>query len=178
MLTAKATVKDKIKGLEIGADAYITKPFEPDELNARIRNLLEQRKRIHEHFAKHGVLELQGEKITPVDLRFVQKAVEVIREHMSDATFGVEAFAENMCASRSLLLKKLETLTGLAPSELIRKTRLKRGAELLAAHAGNIAQVALQVGFSNPAYFSECFRKEFGLTPSQYNHTAQNPPAG
>jgi signal transduction histidine kinase/DNA-binding NarL/FixJ family response regulator len=178
MLTAKATTKDKISGLEIGADAYITKPFEPDELEARIRNLLEQRKRIHEYFRKHGLFELQEQKITPVDQRFVQKAAEVIREHMSDPAFGVEAFAEDMCASRSLLLKKVEALTGESPSQLIRKARLKRAAELLAAHAGNIAQVALEVGFSNPAYFSECFRKEFGLTPSQYHHTVQNPPAG
>ena len=106
MLTAKATIHDKIDGLETGADDYIMKPFEADELKARIKNLLEQRKRLHEHFRKQGLIDIEDKNITSVDKQFLQKAVSIINEHISDTLFGVEVLAEDMAVSRSLLLKK------------------------------------------------------------------------
>ena len=170
LLTAKASSRDKIEGLETGADDYIMKPFEPEELKARIANLIEQRKRLHEHFRKHGLFEIEDAKITPVDQKFLQNAVEVIARHISDAAFGVETLAAEMAVSRSVLLKKIEALVGEPPSELIKRTRLERAAKLIEGRFGNISEVSLEVGFSNPSYFAECFKKQYGSSPSQYRH--------
>lgn len=168
MLTAKATMHDKINGLETGADDYIMKPFEADELKARIKNLLDQRKRLHEHFRKQGLIDIADKNITSVDKQFLQKTVSIINEHISDTLFGVEVLAEDMAVSRSLLLKKVEALIGESPNELIRRIRLEKAANLLKHNSGNISEIALEVGFSNPSYFAEAFKKQFGIEPSQY----------
>ena len=170
MLTAKATMNDKINGLEIGADDYIMKPFEAAELKARIRNLLEQRKRLHQHFRKYGLIEIEEKHITPVDQKFLQKALSIINEHISDTSFGVEKLADKMAVSRSLLFKKIDALVGEKPVELIRRTRLNKAAKLIESNSGNISEIALEVGFSNPSYFTECFKEQFGVAPSKYNH--------
>ena len=94
LLTAKATIKDKIEGLETGADAYIMKPFEAAELKARIKNLLEQRERLHRHFQEHGLFEIDEQKVTSLDQKFLQRAMEVIKDHISDPDFSIDKFAE------------------------------------------------------------------------------------
>jgi DNA-binding response OmpR family regulator len=174
LLTAKASGGDKIEGLETGADDYIMKPFEPEELKARIKNLIEQRKRIHEHFKKQGIFELEQSKITSVDKKFLQKAFEIINHKISDTSFSVEVFAEQLTVSKSLLHKKIVSLTGEPPGELIRRIRLKKAADLIEQKFGNISEIALEVGFNNPAYFSECFKKQFGVSPSQYQQKSAN----
>ena len=175
LLTAKASSQDKVEGFDTGADDYIMKPFDPEELRARIRNLIEQRKRIHEHFRKHGLFEIQEEHITPVDQQFLQNTAAIITEHLADTSFGVESLAAGMAVSRSLLLKKLIALTGEPPNELIRRTRLNKAAQLIERKSGNISEIALEVGFSNPSYFAECFKKQFGFAPSQYHRTIAGP---
>jgi signal transduction histidine kinase/ligand-binding sensor domain-containing protein/CheY-like chemotaxis protein len=172
LLTAKASSQDKIEGFETGADDYIMKPFEPAELQARLRNLLDQRTRLHEYFKRHGLFELQEQKITPVDQKFLQNTAAAITEHISDPVFGVESLAAGLAVSRSLLLKKLEALTGETPSELIKRTRLNEAAKLIEKEFGNITEIAFEVGFNNPSYFAECFRKQFGCPPSRYNRTS------
>ncbi len=174
MLTAKATMEDKINGLEIGADDYIMKPFEAEELKARIRNLLDQRKRLHEHFRKYGLVELEEKNITSLDKQFLQKVIAIINDHISDTDFGVEKLAEDMFVSRSLLLKKIEALIGETPNELIRGIRLNKAAKLIENNRGNISEIALEVGFSNPSYFAECFKKHFGVAPTQYHRKSNN----
>lgn len=168
LLTAKATMKDKISGFEIGADEYIMKPFDASELIARIHNILEQKERIHKYFQKSGLFDLEEKSISNLDNKFLQKTFEVINDNISDNLFGVEALAENLAVSRSLLFKKLSSLTGEAPVEIIKRIRLNRAAVLLKIKSGNISEIALEVGYNNPSYFSECFRKQFGVAPSHY----------
>jgi signal transduction histidine kinase/ligand-binding sensor domain-containing protein/DNA-binding NarL/FixJ family response regulator len=174
ILTAKAAKPDKIQGYDIGADEYIMKPFEPDELRARIKNLIEQRKRLHEHFQKKGILDIDQSKITSFDKKFLQKAFDIIMLKISDSTFTVVAFADNLAVSRSLLHKKIVALTGEAPRDLIRRIRLRKSAELIEKKFGNLSEIALEVGFDNPAYFSEAFKKQFGVSPSQYQQKNTN----
>jgi CheY-like chemotaxis protein len=177
LLTAKAASQDKIKGFQTGADDYIMKPFEQAELRARLRNLLEQRMRLHEHFRKHGLFEIEVQKITPVDQKFLQNALSIITERMAEPGFGVETLAERMAVSHSLLLKKVEALTGEPPVDLIKRTRLNKAAKLIEGGFGNAFQVALEVGFSSPSYFTKCFRKQFGVNPSDYRPSAVRPQA-
>ena len=169
LLTAKAAKEDKLTGYETGADEYLMKPFEPDELRARIKNLIEQRKRLHQHFQKEGPFELNQTKITPVDKKFLQQAYSIISQNLSNESFGVEVFAEKLFVSKSLLHKKFVSLTGETPVEFIRRVRLKRAAKLIENKFGNLSEIALEVGFNNPSYFAECFKKQFGVPPSQYN---------
>jgi signal transduction histidine kinase/DNA-binding response OmpR family regulator len=172
LLTAKASVKDKIEGFETGADDYIMKPFDPEELTARIKNLVEQRERIHEHFRRHGLFEIEKEKITPADQKFLQNTVSIITTRMSDAAFGVDSLAAEIGVSRSVLLKKIEALVGEPPSELIKMIRLNKAARFIEGKFGNMSEIALEVGFNNPSYFAECFKHQFGCSPSQYRRNS------
>jgi DNA-binding response OmpR family regulator len=168
MLTAKATDREKIEGYETGADDYIIKPFNEQVLRARVKNLIEQRKKLKERFAKDGLFSLDDKNLTSVDKTFLKKIIQIVNNHISDTSFGVDTFASEIALSRVTLHKKLVSLIGEPPSELIKRIRLSKAAKLLQGNQENISEIALDVGFSNPAYFSECFRKQFGITPSQY----------
>ncbi len=173
LLTAKATLNDKITGLETGADDYIMKPFEISEVIARIKNLLDQRKRIQEHFKNNGLFEhansADEDNISSVDQKFLRKTFEIINRHIPDSNFSVEMLAEKLAVHRTLLYKKLIALTGEPPVELIRRVRLNKAAKLIELKSGNISEIAFEVGFNNPSYFTECFRKQFGINPLQYH---------
>ena len=170
LLTAKATIEDKIKGFETGADDYIMKPFEAEELKSRIKNLLEQRERLHKHFQEHGIFELDEMRVMPNDKKFIQNALLIIKEHISNSSFSVEEFAEEMNISRSLLHKKLSSLIGESPGELIKRIRLKKAAKLIEQNSSSITEISFEVGFNNPSYFTECFKKQFGVSPSQFHN--------
>ncbi len=168
LLTAKAGLKDKIDGLETGADDYIVKPFEADELKARIKNLIKQRERIHEYFKKHGLIETSEKMVLPANQKFLQKTLEIINEHIADPGFNIETFAGCLAISRSLLHKKLNSLIGEPPGELIKRIRLNKAAKLIELECGNITEIAFLVGFNDASYFTACFKKQFGVSPSRY----------
>ncbi|MCB0742790.1 MAG: response regulator [Ignavibacteriae bacterium] len=168
MLTAKATLEDKISGFDIGADEYIMKPFEIEELKSRINNLLQQRKRLHEHYKKHQLFDIVDQKISSIDQKFISKVLELIKNNISNSEFTIELLAENLAVSRSLLNKKLSALVGHAPGELIKRIRLNKAADLLKHKSGNVTEISFEVGFNNSSYFTECFKKQFGVSPTQF----------
>ena len=174
LLTAKATSKDKIEGYEVGADDYIMKPFDANVLKVRVKNLIEQRKKLREHFRKEGLFNLESEHLNTVDRSFLQRVNNIISKNLSDASFGVEAFANEIALSRVTLHKKLVALVDESPGELIKRIRLNKAAKHIEHRTGNLSEIALEVGFNNPGHFSEAFKKQFGVTPSQYRHNFTN----
>ena len=168
LLTARAAAEDRIGGLETGADDYIIKPFNARELQVRVRNLIEQRRKLRERYRKEGILQPQEIAVTSTDQRFLQKALEIVEQHLSDEQFQVDKFGKEIGMSRALLYRKLRALTDCSPSEFIRSLRLNHAAQLLAQHSGNVTEIAFQVGFNNLSYFARCFRLQFGVPPSLY----------
>ncbi len=168
LLTARASGKDKYEGLETGADDYLTKPFEATELLIRIKNLIESRRKLREHYSREIILQPASIAITPVDEKFLKRAMQIIESHISDQSFGVEVFSREVAMSRMQLFRKLKALTNYSPGDFIRVMRLKRAAELLSHGAGTIAEVAFMVGYNEPSYFTKSFQKEFGKTPSEF----------
>jgi signal transduction histidine kinase/DNA-binding response OmpR family regulator/ligand-binding sensor domain-containing protein len=167
LLTAKSTGESKMEGLETGADDYLIKPFDSNELKIRIKNLIEQRRKLQERFRQEITLEPQQIAIKSADAKFLQKVTIEIEKHM-ETEFGVMELSNEVGMSRSQLFRKLKALINQTPLEFIRTVKIKHAARLLEQHAGNISEIAYQVGFSNPAYFAECFRKVFGTSPKQY----------
>jgi signal transduction histidine kinase/DNA-binding response OmpR family regulator len=168
MLTAKSSLEEKLEGLETGADDYLSKPFHMKELKIRIANLIEQRKKLRERFSKEITLEPCEIAITSLDEAFLNRAINTIENNLNDEEFDTSKFQKAMNMSHSTLFRKLQALTNLSPSGFIRNIRLKRAAQLLREHYGNITEVSYEVGFSNPSYFSKCFKSLFGTSPADY----------
>ncbi len=168
LLTAWASVGDKIAGLETGADDYLAKPFDPRELVARIGNLIEQRKKLRERFSRQEVLEPRDLAVTPVDAKFLDRLASLVDENIADINFGVEILSSEMGMSRIQMYRKTRALTDQTVNEFIQTMRLKRAANLLKMRGGNVAEIAYSVGFDNPSYFAKCFRVLYGKSPSEY----------
>ena len=168
LLTARADMDSKLKGLETGADDYMSKPFGMEELQVRVRNLLESRKKLRERFSRQITLHPTELLVTTLDEQFLQKALAVTEANLANVSFDVELFSREMGLSRTQLHRKLTALTEQSPNVFIRAIRLRRAASLLKQNQGNVADVAYQVGFSSPNYFTKCFRDEYGQTPTEY----------
>lgn len=168
LLTARASHENKIEGLETGADAYLIKPFDSKELFVRIKNLIEQKRKLREYFKKQGAFDLVDAKVTSVDKKFLDKVDEIINSHISDSNFSVDLFADEIGMSRSQLHRKLVSLIGESPGDLIRRIRLTKAAMLIEQNFGNISEIALEVGFNNPANFAQSFKKQFSVSPTEY----------
>ena len=168
LLTARSTIESKLAGLELGADEYITKPFNIKEVQVRVRNLLEQRKNLRKSFSREVTVQPKNISITSVDERFLNHALEIMEAHLSDEQFSVERFADEMGMSRKNLLRKIKALTDQSVNEFIRNFRLQRAAQLIMANAATISEIAYKVGFNNLSYFSKCFKELFGAAPNEY----------
>ncbi|TFG95746.1 MAG: response regulator, partial [Calditrichales bacterium] len=168
LITARAGQEDKLEGLEIGADDYITKPFDADELFLRVQNLIEQRRRLHQKFISQPGIHPREITVTSIDEKFLQKLFTTIENNISDPDLDMKVLEESMHLSRSSLYRKITVLTGMNPSALIRHIRLQRARKLLEANGGNITEVAISVGFNNVGYFSTCFTQLFGINPSSF----------
>ena len=169
LLTARALSQHQIEGYESGADAYITKPFSSDLLLARISNLLKSRQLLKGLFGTgNGEKNAKAEQqpLTEKEDIFLTKFREFIEKNLSDSDLGVETIGAELGLSRVQLYRKIKALTGLSPVELLRTARLQKGRQLLERTDKTISEVAYEVGFTAPSYFTKCFKDEFGISPS------------
>ncbi len=184
MLTAKAGIESKMEGLQQGADAYLEKPFNREELLLRIKKLLELRHSLQHYYLKKAGLENNyqpEEKIieegpakeTPIEDAFVKRVREAIEENISDAGFTVEQLCRKVFMSHSQLHRKLDALTGCSPNKFIRILRLNKAKEMMGNPANSIAAVAYDCGYNDPGYFARVFKQEHGETPQEWRARQQ-----
>ncbi len=168
MLTAKNTLQSKVEGLELGADAYIEKPFSKEHLNAQISSLLNNRQMIREFFSSSPLVNIKSIAHSKADERFLETLHETIYANIEDTELDVEKLAKIMNMSRITLYRKIKAISVLTPIELINITRLKKAAELLAEGDYKIYEISYMVGFSSQSNFARNFQKQFNITPTEY----------
>lgn len=173
MLTARATDESQLEGLRLGADDYITKPFSVEVLLLRVAKLLEWTLKGHQDFKNKLEVNPSEITITPLDEQFLQKAIKIVEDQMSNSELNVEMLGEQLGMSRSFLYKKLMAVTGLGPAEFIRTIRVKRGKALLERSQLQVTEIAYMVGFNSLKSFTMNFKAEFGMTPREYQKTAE-----
>jgi len=169
LLTAKADIESRISGLERGADAYLTKPVEQKELLVRLKNLLDLRKRLQQRYGSFDFEQTQENTTPDPEDTFLLKVKNIIEENITDNKFGNVQLAKKMELSEPQLYRKIKALTNKPPVPFIRSIRLLKGKEMLQQTEMNISEVAYEVGFTDPAYFSRAFSKEFGVSPNAIN---------
>ncbi len=169
LLTAKADTEHKVAGLTEGADDYVVKPFEMDELEARVANLIASRRRLRERFGGERLeLHAKAAEVTSADTVYLDRVRSVIEQNLGDESFGVAQLAQAVGQDRSHLYRRIHTLLDETPSNLLRRLRLERASQLLAGQAGTVAEIAYAVGFNSVSYFCKCFREKHGVTPSGF----------
>ncbi len=179
LLTSKTEISDRLEGLKKGADAYLAKPFNMEELHILIDNLVDNMRRLKGKFS--GVQQ-QKEKVMNVVVAgnnevLMERIMKVLNQHLMDPDFNVDMLSEEVGLSRTQLHRKMKEITGISAGEFIRNHRLQQAARLIRERKVNISQVAFSVGFNNQTYFSTVFKKHFGMTPSEYaeTHKDQDP---
>lgn len=171
LLTARTTDVSRIEGLQLGADDYLTKPFNVEVLRLRVQKFIEWEQNNHRQFRQKLNIEPSEITITPLDEQFIQKVITLVEENISDSEFSVETMAAQVAMSRSTLYKKLMAITGQGPAEFIRTIRIKRGRALLETSQMQITEIAYAVGFTTVKSFTMNFKAEYGVTPSEYQRT-------
>jgi len=169
LLTARASEVHRISGLQIGADEYLTKPFNMEVLLLRISRLIADQHLRQKHFSEKMEVNPRDITISSLDEQLIQKALDCVEQNMDNAGYSVQQLSHDLNMDRTVLYKKLQSITGLAPLEFIRSIRLKRAAQLLAQGNLPVAEVSEMVGFNTQKYFTKYFKETFGVTPSQYN---------
>ncbi len=173
IVTAKNDLDSKIKGLQLGAEAFIEKPFSLKYLKQSVHSILENRKREREAFSKKPFFNVDSIHTSKADEEFMNKCIDVINAHVSEEDFNVESLTDIMCMSRSSLLRKIKALFNLSPSELIRLVKLKKAAELIQDGNYRIGEICVMVGISSPSYFAKLFAKQFNVTPKEFAKQCQ-----
>ena len=168
MLTAKAGQESKIDGLQRGADDYLVKPFDVQELKVRVLNLVVQRKKLRELYRREITLQPKDVVVTSVDAEFLQKVLAILEERFSDSDFGVEEFNRAIGFSRMQLHRKLKALTDQSTGEFIKHFRLEKAKQYLVIKGAQVSQVAYDCGFNNLSHFSKSFKDQTGMTPSEF----------
>lgn len=165
LLTARSGEPFLMEGLRTGADAYLTKPFNAEELRLRVTNLLKTRQRFQETFGKQMRLDPERIEVESVDKEFLEQVLAIAEREVANADYKVDTFARDMAVSRTLLFNKLKALTGQTPSKFLKHFRLKRAVQLLEDSDYRIQQIATMTGFRDERYFSECFKTAYGRAP-------------
>lgn len=168
LLTAKTSMQSKIQGLELGADAYIEKPFSFEYLLATIGNQISNREKLRQSFAKSPFVAVNTMALTKVDEEFVKKLNDIILANLSNSEFSTDDMAESLNMSRSNFYRKVKGVLDLTPNEYLRLERLKRAAQLLKEGKCRVNEVCYAVGFNSPSYFAKCFLKQFGILPKDF----------
>ena len=173
LLTAKTTIQSRVEGLELGADAYIDKPFSKEHLQAQISSLLSNRNSIRDYYASSPLAHIKTIAHSKADERFLETLNDTICAHIEDVELDVEKLARIMNMSRITLYRKIKAISVLTPLEVINITRLKKAAELLAAGEHKIYEISYLVGFSSQSNFARNFQKQFNVTPTEYMNCKQ-----
>lgn len=166
LLTACSLDEQRIQGFECGADSYISKPFNSKLLLVRLRNLMDNHKRLKQFFGDKTTL--SKESVSDVDKGFVDRFRELIEENLADSELSVEDLGGKMGLSRVQLYRKIKALTNYSPNELVRIARLKKAASLLASSEKTISEITYEVGFTSPSYFTKCYKEYFGESPTDF----------
>jgi signal transduction histidine kinase/CheY-like chemotaxis protein/streptogramin lyase len=168
LLTAKASEESMVLGLETGADDYITKPFSTKILTVRIKNLIELRRQLQMKIQRQKMLLPAEINVSSIDETFLKELHGIVEKNLGDPDFNIDRLCEKLYMGRTSLFKKVQALTGETPNQFIQSYRLQRAAQLLKANFGNVTEVAFEVGFSNSAYFTKCFKEKFYQLPSTF----------
>ena len=166
LLTARASDEDKVQGIETGADAYLTKPFNTRELLAVVKNLVDSRRILREKFRHNSVVKPSEISVSSRDRLFVEKMLGIVETHIANEKFSVEHLAEEAAMSQAQLHRKLKAIVNQSASQFIRAVRMQRAKELLEKDAGNISEIAYMVGYGDPGYFTRTFRTFYDMLPS------------
>lgn len=172
-ITAKNDLDSKVRGLQMGAEAYIDKPFSIKYLTQTVKSLLENRRRERESFSKKPFFNVDSIQTNKADEEFVKKCMDAITEHLQEEDFNVESLCDILAMSRSNLLRKIKAIFNMSPSELIRLVKLKKSAELIQDGRYRIGEICEMIGISSPSYFSKLFFKQFDITPKAFEKQCQ-----
>ncbi len=168
LLTATSAMESKIKGLESGADDYITKPFSVEYLKKRIENIVQQRKQLKEKFSKDPGFKPERLSSEEIEQKFLSQVIESIERSMNKPDYNIDNMISEMGCSRTVFFKKMKAVSGYAPKEFVRMVKMKKAAELLMSPDISVAEVGFEIGFTDPSYFSKSFKNYFGETPTSY----------
>ncbi|AJR04545.1 two-component regulator propeller domain-containing protein [Siansivirga zeaxanthinifaciens] len=171
LLTSRSSLIFKIEGLESGADDYISKPFDVNEFKLRIKNILNSISLLKQRMTTTDTKNTEDIVLSSLDEKLYVKALQIVEKNIGNEQFDIPSFCEELGVSRTVLFKKVKAWTNFTPNEFIQHIRLKKGAQLLEQGKINISQISYVVGFKNPKYFSKCFRKKYGKTPTEYAKT-------
>jgi signal transduction histidine kinase/ligand-binding sensor domain-containing protein/DNA-binding response OmpR family regulator len=174
LLTSRSSLVYKIEGLESGADDYISKPFDLVEFKLKIKNLLNSAQRLKSKFSSDGNFLASEITFSSLDEQLLKKAFKIVEENIANEQFDIQLFSSELGVSRTMLFTKIKAWTNFTPNEFIHEIRMKRAAYFLEQNKMNISQISYKVGFNNPKYFSKCFQKKYGETPSQYMNKFSN----